>query len=45
MSDIFCRISQMSVTYGRGSKAVAALRNVDLDILSGERLDITGDSR
>jgi peptide/nickel transport system ATP-binding protein len=44
MSDIFCRISRLSVTYGRAARAVAALRHVDLDIFAGERLAIIGES-
>ncbi|MBB3137111.1 peptide/nickel transport system ATP-binding protein [Rhizobium pisi] len=41
MSDIFCSLRQLSVTYGHGA---AALDRIDLDIAAGERLAIVGES-
>ncbi|OWV87767.1 ABC transporter ATP-binding protein [Rhizobium sp. R635] len=41
MSDIFCSLRGLSVTYGRGAVALEA---VDLNIVAGERLAIIGES-
>ncbi|PDS30337.1 ABC transporter ATP-binding protein [Rhizobium phaseoli] len=45
MSDIFCSLRQLSVTYRRDkNNAAAALDRIDLDIAAGERLAIIGES-
>ncbi|MCH4549874.1 ABC transporter ATP-binding protein [Rhizobium sp. WYCCWR 11279] len=44
MSRIFVSLRQLSVTYGRGRSGAAALDNIDLDIVAGERLAIIGES-
>ncbi|MBB2683954.1 UNVERIFIED_ORG: peptide/nickel transport system ATP-binding protein [Rhizobium etli] len=44
MSDIFCSLRQLSVTYRRGRNNTTALDRVDLDIATGERLAIIGES-
>jgi len=44
MSGIFLSLRQLSVTYGRGSSGAAALDDIDLDIVAGERLAIIGES-
>lgn len=44
MSEIFCRINQLSVAYRRDGGVIHALRNINLDIIAGERLAIIGES-
>ncbi|MCV9947342.1 MULTISPECIES: ABC transporter ATP-binding protein [unclassified Rhizobium] len=44
MSGVFCSLRQLSVTYGRSGNGAAALDNIDLDIVAGERLAIIGES-
>ncbi|MBX5159145.1 MULTISPECIES: ABC transporter ATP-binding protein [unclassified Rhizobium] len=44
MNGVFCSLRQLSVTYGRGRNSAAALDHIDLDIATGERLAIIGES-
>ncbi|WP_064696663.1 ABC transporter ATP-binding protein [Rhizobium aegyptiacum] len=44
MSDIFCSLRKLSVTYRGGRNGTAALDGIDLDIVAGERLAIVGES-
>ncbi|SCB58397.1 peptide/nickel transport system ATP-binding protein [Rhizobium aethiopicum] len=44
MSDIFCSLRKLSVTYRGGRNGTPALDGIDLDIVAGERLAIIGES-
>ncbi|MCM2403897.1 ABC transporter ATP-binding protein [Rhizobium sp. S153] len=44
MSNVLCTIRQLSITYGKDATQPAALRDVSLDLIEGERLAIIGES-
>ncbi|ATN36109.1 ABC transporter ATP-binding protein [Rhizobium sp. ACO-34A] len=44
MSDVLCAIRRLSVTYGKDATQPAALHDVNLDVIEGERLAIIGES-